>query len=78
MNFQSTIKIEGKGEELKPYYASLKPEEEETERSGYHLNMKPKELLIEIEAKDSTALRATINSITRIISIVDKTRKWEN
>ena len=65
------------GKDLKPYYNALKPEEEETNRASYSVSLKPKELLIEVEAKDSTALRAMINSITGIISIVDKTRKWQ-
>ena len=74
MNFHSEIRIKGNKTDLEPYYAALKPEEEETNRAKYAVEIKPKELLIKIEAKDSTALRAMINSITGIISIVDKTK----
>ncbi|MCD6434917.1 MAG: hypothetical protein J7L15_00790, partial [Clostridiales bacterium] len=75
---QSVIKIHGSKKDLEPYYTSLEPEQEETERASYKLELKPKELLIKIDAKDSTALRAIINSITGVMSIVDKTRKWQN
>ena len=77
MIFNSKIKIKGTKTELEPYYASLKPEEEETKRASYTIKLKQKELLITIEAQDSTALRAMINSITGVMSIVDKTRKWQ-
>lgn len=77
MNFNTLISIKGTKTYIEPYYVALKPEEEENKRASYSLELKPKELLIKVDAQDSTALRAMVNSITGILSIVDKTRKWK-
>lgn len=77
MNFSTIFSIKGNKKDIEPYYAALKPEEEKTKRASYSLDLKPKELLIKVDAQDSTALRAMVNSITGILSIVDKTRKWK-
>ena len=39
-------------------------------RSSYDVQRKGDDLIITIEAKDPTALRATVTSVTRILNIV--------
>jgi tRNA threonylcarbamoyladenosine modification (KEOPS) complex Pcc1 subunit len=41
-------------------------------RSSYAVEQKGKDLLITIDAKDPTALRATVTSVTRILNIVQQ------
>jgi hypothetical protein len=61
--FSSEINITGSKIVLEAYFNALEPEKEfKTERASY------------IKASDATAFRAINNSITNIISIVNKTQ----
>ncbi len=70
----TTIKLDGPARLLDAYYNALKPEQGfKTERANYKLSKTKGHLNITIEAKDVTALRAVINTITGVLSIVWKT-----
>jgi tRNA threonylcarbamoyladenosine modification (KEOPS) complex Pcc1 subunit len=43
-------------------------------RSGYTLTKKDGKIIINAEAADPTALRATVTSITRILNVINKTK----
>ena len=75
----SEIKISGDRELLNACAAALEPEQEfKTERANYSLK-KGKNLIITIKAKDLTAFRAVINSITGLLGIVNQNwRKVKN
>ena len=45
------------------------------ERANYELICKDDYLLIKINAKDGSALRAVLNSITKTLTIYEKTKK---
>lgn len=42
------------------------------ERSGFDIKKEKSKLRFIVEAKDSTALRATLNSITKLLSVYDR------
>jgi len=66
------ITISGDKELLNACAVALEPEQEfKSERAKYSLK-KSKNLIITIEAKDLTAFRAVINSITGLLGIVDQ------
>jgi len=73
--FKSTIEIKAEKNILKAYYDALIPEAEKTERSEYKLDLKKDSLVIKVKAKDATAFRALMTSLTGLISIVDKSIK---
>ncbi|MBN1159948.1 MAG: CTAG/PCC1 family protein [Candidatus Diapherotrites archaeon] len=60
-------------EQARILYDSIAPEATrfKTERSSAKINLNKKDLEIKIEAKDLTALRASFNSIFRLLSTVD-------
>ncbi len=71
--FSSKIEVKASGDLLRAYLSVLEPEQEfKTERAKYFLKKERGKLMIEIEAQDATAFRAVINTITGLISIVDK------
>lgn len=73
---KAQITLDGPEQLLQAYYNALEPEQDfKTDRAGYSLKKIKDHLNIAIEAKDITALRAVTNTITGILSIVDKTRK---
>ena len=77
-----SAKIEIKCDEdlSKAYLSALEPEQNfKTERAKYFLNKEKGRVIVKIEAQDATALRAIINTISGLISIVDKNwRKVKN
>jgi tRNA threonylcarbamoyladenosine modification (KEOPS) complex Pcc1 subunit len=44
-------------------------------RAEYTVGRKGKMLILDVKAKDSVALRSTLTSITRVLTINEKTRK---
>lgn len=71
--FKATINLTGDSKLLKAYMAALSPEQNfKTERGSYALKLDKKSLKIEVKAKDATALRAILNSLTGLMTIVDK------
>ncbi len=71
--FKSEIRISGSNDLVSAYLAALDPEKDfKTERAQYELKKIKGGLLITIQAKDATAFRAVTNSITGLITIVEK------
>ena len=60
-------------EQAKVLHDSIAPEAErfKTERSSAKIELNEKELKVKIEAKDLTALRASFNSIFRLLSTTE-------
>ena len=68
----NTLEISGDSDLLNACFAALEPEKEfKTERATYTLKL-DKSLKIDIIAKDITAFRAVMNSITGLLGIVDQ------
>jgi len=73
--FTSDIEVKGDKAFLKACYEALEPETEfKTERAHYSMKL-GKMLIIKIEAKDATAFRAVMTTITGLLSIVEKAWK---
>jgi tRNA threonylcarbamoyladenosine modification (KEOPS) complex Pcc1 subunit len=73
--FTSEIEVRGDKAFLKACYEALEPETEfKTERAYYEMTLK-KTLLIMIEAKDATAFRAVVTTVTGLLSVVEKAWK---
>lgn len=74
--FTSTIEIKDKKDILKAYYDALAPESDfKAERAGYKLKLGKEKLTINIKAKDATAFRAIVTSLSGLISVVAKSMK---
>jgi tRNA threonylcarbamoyladenosine modification (KEOPS) complex Pcc1 subunit len=59
-------------------YQSFIAEEKKTERFEYELLKEKKELVFDVKANDSVALRAALNSITKLISVFEKAENAVN
>lgn len=71
--FSGKIEVKAGGDLLNAYLSALEPEQDfKTERAKYFLKKERGKLLIEINAQDATAFRAVMNTLTGLISIVDK------
>lgn len=53
-------------------HKSFAPEEKKSPRFEYRLKKEGKKLVFTIDAKDSVALRAAMNSITKLITVDEK------
>lgn len=72
----SQIKLDGPAKLLEAYYNALEPEQNfRTERANYFLKKTKDHLNITIKAEDITSMRAVINTVTGVLSIVHKT--WQ-
>ena len=87
----STIEVKGDKLLLDAYFDALSPEQDfSSERASYSVKfrklgsqdrLRQKErykILINITAKDSTAFRSVVNSISGLMSIVQKTYEAKN
>jgi tRNA threonylcarbamoyladenosine modification (KEOPS) complex Pcc1 subunit len=71
MSFLSKIEINGPKKLLEAYRDSILPEKEfKTDRANYDLEIKEKKLIIKINAKDATAFRAVMTSLTGLMAVV--------
>lgn len=66
------ISVQGDAEKL---FECFKPEEMSFERSSFTINKREDGLDFEIAAKDAVALRATINSITQLLTVFEGANK---
>jgi tRNA threonylcarbamoyladenosine modification (KEOPS) complex Pcc1 subunit len=75
-NYTTTITVKSDS----TLYTALLPEIESSkwERSSYVIKRKGEELIITIIAEDIGALRASFNSITKLIAVHDKIQDLEN
>jgi tRNA threonylcarbamoyladenosine modification (KEOPS) complex Pcc1 subunit len=69
MNYELEFKVFGDSKKL---YDCFQPEILEGNRANVELKKKDDHLLFKIKAKDSVALRAIINSITKLLTVYEK------
>ena len=72
MNYALDLKI---SDDSKALFECFQPEILKGDRATVDLKKKKDHLLFEIKAKDSVALRALINSITKLLTIHEKMRR---
>lgn len=73
MRAQATVKFEFKSEQvLKTVFNALKPEtlSAPTRRSRAYIEVNGKTLVLKFEARDTTALRAALNSYLRWVRLI--------
>ena len=59
-------------------YECFQSEQKEQDRSKFKIKKEKKGVLFLIEADDSVALRATLNSITKLLTVYEKIRSVKN
>jgi tRNA threonylcarbamoyladenosine modification (KEOPS) complex Pcc1 subunit len=69
MNYKAEIKVYGDPEKISKCF---EPETNEKNRANFSLKKEKDHVLFEINAKDSVALRATLNSITKLLTTYEK------
>ena len=72
MIITASIKISGAKSELKTLFEA-ENSSFENDRASYFCKAKKNDFLITIKAEDATAFRAMINSISKLISLYEKT-----
>ncbi|MBR9676190.1 hypothetical protein GOV05_04220 [Candidatus Woesearchaeota archaeon] len=72
MNYESQIIVKTKtpNDLLKVFEPEKK--DSKTKRSTYTINKQSGGLIFDIRAKDSVSLRATLNSITKLLTVYEK------
>lgn len=75
MKLKATIKAYG---DPKKIHKCFKPETFNKKRSSFTVTQKENCALFKIEAKDSVALRATLNGITKLLTVYEKTESIKN
>lgn len=73
MRLSCTITVKEESDIVEQVFAA-EDKEFKHGRSGYSLARDGSQVIITAHAQDATALRATVTSITRILTIVEKTR----
>ena len=79
MKAQAVIRLSFPSEkQLKVVLQALKPETEtsSTSRSNVHLKTEDQSLILEFSAKDTSALRAAMNSYLRLIGVAMSLQKF--
>jgi tRNA threonylcarbamoyladenosine modification (KEOPS) complex Pcc1 subunit len=69
MRLNAQIKAFGSPEEI---YGCFQPEQKEQDRSRFRIKKEKDGVLFLIESNDSIALRATLNSITKLLTVYEK------
>jgi KEOPS complex subunit Pcc1 len=78
MNAQAVVRLEFLSEkQLKVVLEALKPETEtsSTNRSKVHMKTNNQSLILEFNARDTSALRASMNSYLRLIGVAMNLQK---
>jgi len=73
MNYKVSLTAYNKGN----LYDCFEPETYKHKRSEFKLKKHEKDLKFDIKAEDSTALRATVNSIIKLFNVFEKVKKIE-
>jgi len=76
MSYKATITTDLDPDSL---YKVFAPELEDAkkgfnDRASYSIEKKPGKLVFKVEAKDSTSLRAVLNSISKLLSVYERVR----
>jgi len=69
MKYKSEIKVYG---DIDKIIKSFEPETGKKDRSKFSIKKEKDYVLFEIEATDSVALRATLNRITKLLTVYEK------
>jgi len=69
MKLSAAIKVYGDPKEIS---ACFEPELADKKRSNFKIIKKENYVLFDIDAEDSVALRATFNSITKLLTVYEK------
>jgi tRNA threonylcarbamoyladenosine modification (KEOPS) complex Pcc1 subunit len=72
MNLGARIEVVGDAEKI---YKCFKPELIKKDRSEYTIRKSKGKIIFEVSAKDPVALRATLNSITQMLTIFEKMKE---
>ncbi|MBW2982102.1 hypothetical protein KY343_04435 [Candidatus Woesearchaeota archaeon] len=72
MNYELDLKVFGDSKKL---FECFQPEILKGDRAAVDLKQKDKYLLLKIKAKDSIALRAMMNSISKLLTVYEKIGK---
>lgn len=72
MNYELDLKVFG---DSKTLYDCFQPEILKGDRASVELKKKKEYLLFKIKAKDSVALRAMMNSISKLLTINEKIKR---
>lgn len=72
MKYTATIDVQGNPEKL---YDCLASETMDYDRSSFKITKKTDGLHVDIEAKDSVALRATLTALTQLFTVYEKVEK---
>ena len=72
MKIIAELKIDGNKKELSKLF-STELDNIKSERSSFEINSKKDKFTITIKAKDSTSFRAISNSISKLLTIYEKT-----
>lgn len=75
MRLKAEIKAVGDPEVI---YECFQPEQKEQDRSRFEIKKEKDGVLFLVEANDSVALRATLNSITKLLTVYEKIRSVKN
>ena len=75
MNYKSVIEVKTKYADI--FFDSIKPEIEDKKRERSIIDLKKSKqgLIISIESKDLNALRASMNNISRLLIVCEKSAK---
>ena len=71
MNYTTTIKVGFDPALLKSFEA----EDKKGDRSSYEVSQEQKKIIFTITSTDATALKATLNSITKLLIVNEKVEK---
>ena len=74
MNYKAELTVETRQDKDK-ILKLIEPEEREHDRSSFNVEETENGVRFKVEAKDPTALRATINTIIQLLIIHDKLKK---
>jgi len=75
MKYITSLKVYGDVDKI---YESFQTEVNEKDRSKLNIKKEKDYVLFEVEAKDSIALRATLNMITKLLTVYEKVEEINN
>ncbi len=75
MKYESTISVKGDNELISKVFAS--EDRKIKDKAVYQARKSKDKITFTVEAEDSTGLRTALNSITKILTVIEKTRKIE-
>jgi tRNA threonylcarbamoyladenosine modification (KEOPS) complex Pcc1 subunit len=77
MKYRSSIVVAGDADKILECFKA-DDHAHKTDRSSYTISKEDDAVIFSIVADDSVALRATLNSITKLLTVFDKVKELEN